>query len=157
MEVEAFEGSSISEIAALQDATIDWASEIEPVPFEHRGQNAKQIGLFHWTVGNQVFFLRMHRFVLISVCVCSKLCRKTAKVGKRCAHRKNEMMELRRSRHWPSGISGDGLVTEFVTALAQLEQNDRGTAARFKHPGLTDDEAAEIDAVIPLGTLWLGG
>jgi hypothetical protein len=67
------------------------------------------------------------------------------------------MMELRRSRRWPFGVSGDGLATEFVTALVQLEQNDLETAARVKHPYLTDDEPAEIDAVIPLGTLWLGG
>jgi hypothetical protein len=157
MEVEAFEGSSFPEIAAYMTRQSTGLRGLESVPFEHRRQNAKKIGLFHWTVGNQIFSCGCTVSCQISVYACFKLCRKTTRVEKRCAHRKNEMMELRRSRRWPSGMSGDGLATEFVTALAQLEQNDRGTAARFKHPGLSDDEAAEIDAAIPLGTLWLGG
>ena len=149
-------------IAAHIFATIDWASGIattpdraEFAPFEHRRQNAQSWGFPMGERRQPISFLACAPFRANFGMRCSKLYMKT-KIQRHYRHRKNDM-ELLRSRRWPSGVSGDGWAAEFVNALVQLEHNDLRIAAKFKQPDLTDYEATEIDALIPPGTLWLGG
>jgi hypothetical protein len=67
------------------------------------------------------------------------------------------MVKLTLGLHWPSVVSEEGSVTEFVSPSAELDHVDLGTAAKFNRSDLTIDDAVEIDALIPPGTTWLGG
>ena len=56
-----------------------------------------------------------------------------------------------------SVVLESGPPREFVPSLAPLGCAELGTRAKFQQLDLARDEAAEIDALIPPGTVWLGG
>jgi len=66
------------------------------------------------------------------------------------------MIEVFRSTRESSVVPEYGPATELVPSQAPLACVELGTRAKFLNYISPANEAAEIDALIPPGTVWLG-